>query len=94
MAKRRITKIHLVGGERHEHIAKMIWNDPEKPDEHIESTREQMVTFLTNKPREAYVYDAPTKTRVTVGVVKADPPYVRTYRDGEWQDNLLNLPQY
>ena len=94
MAKRRIVKIHLEGGTKHEHIAKMIWYDPSTPDDRYESTRAQMVSFVTNNPRQAYVYDAGTSTRVLVGVVKADPPYVRTYRDGEWQDNLLHLPEY
>ncbi len=94
MAKRRILKIHLEGGEKHEHIAKMIWADPDLISDKYESTRAQIVTFVVNNPGKAYVYDAPTETRVMVEVVKANPPYVRTHRDGEWQDNLLNLPRY
>lgn len=94
MAKRRIIKVHLEGGEKHQHITKMVWHHPDSPSDRTESTKAQMVTFVNNNPKETYVYDAPTKTRVLVGVVKADPPYVRTYRDGEWQDNLLNLPRY
>lgn len=95
MSKRRVTKIHLTGGEWHEHIEKMIWNDPETPDKHFESTREQMVNFVNNNPNgSAYVYDVPTQKRVSIGAVNATPPYVRTYADGEWQDNLLSLEGY
>lgn len=94
MAKRRVVKIHLVGGKYHRHIAKMIWYNPSSPDDRYESTRAQMVTFVRNNPGEAYVYDSPTKTRVIIKVVNANPPYVRTKKDGEWQDNLLHLPKY
>jgi hypothetical protein len=94
MSKRRVLKVHLEGGEKHEHITKMIWADPESIEDRHESTKAQMVEFVTKNPEGAYVYDAPTKTRVLLGVVKANPPYVRTYRDGEWQDNLLALPRY
>jgi hypothetical protein len=31
---------------------------------------------------------------VAVGVVDASPPYIRTYADGNWTDNLLALPRY
>lgn len=31
---------------------------------------------------------------VRVGVVKGDPPYLRTYADQTWNDNLLALPRY
>jgi hypothetical protein len=31
---------------------------------------------------------------VAVGVVKASPPYIRTYADGKWTNNLLALPEY
>jgi hypothetical protein len=32
--------------------------------------------------------------RVEVRVVNATPPYVQTYADGAWMDNLLALPRY
>jgi len=31
---------------------------------------------------------------VAVGVVHANPPYIRTYADGVWTDNLLALPRF
>lgn len=29
-----------------------------------------------------------------VGVVNAIPPYLRTYADGKWTNNLLSLPRF
>lgn len=31
--------------------------------------------------------------RAEVGVVHDDPPYLRTQRDGTWNDNLLAIPK-
>jgi hypothetical protein len=31
---------------------------------------------------------------VNVGVVNATPPYIKTYADEVWTDNLLALPRY
>lgn len=93
--QRRIIKIHLEGGEYHEHITKVIWIDPQvSPAARVESTKAQMVTFINANPRQAFVYDKPTDSRVLVGVVNAQTPYIRTYRDDEWQDNLLSLERY
>lgn len=33
-------------------------------------------------------------TTLLVGVVNANPPYIRTYADKGWTDNLLYLPRY
>jgi hypothetical protein len=53
-----------------------------------------MVDFLTKNPGDAYVSDG-TRS-VTVGVVRPEnrPPYIRTYADGVWTDNLLALPRF
>lgn len=92
---RRIIAVHLEGGERHEHITKVIWIDPQiSTIEKIESTKEQMVAFIDNNPGQTYVYDESTCTKILVGVVHVVPPYIRTYRDKKWQDNLLNLESY
>jgi hypothetical protein len=34
------------------------------------------------------------KNTVAVLVVDSSPPYLRTYADGKWTDNLLALPKY
>ena len=86
-----VIAVHMVGGERHEHIANLRWRTDGETDHH-ESTRTQMVTFLESNPGQAYVTDG-TMT-ASIGVVNATPKYVRTYADGVWTDNLLALPRY
>jgi len=49
-----------------------------------------MVEFI-NKGNSVYVQAGPD---VRVGVVDATPPYLRTYADGNWNNNLLSLPRF
>jgi hypothetical protein len=56
-----------------------------------EATITGMVKFI-NEGHSVKVSDG--KTRVDVGVVEANPPYIRTYADKKWSDNLLALPRY
>lgn len=86
-----ITKVHMSGGEKHEHIAKMKWRNPETGKED-ESTRQEMVDFIEKKNGSAKVKDG--SKDVDVLVVDASPKYVRTRADGKWTDNLLALPRY
>jgi hypothetical protein len=86
-----VTHIHLVGGERHEHISRVRWRNPGS-GQSGESTREEMVLWIGEEGGEAWVTDGVRNARV--GVVRAHPPYIRTYADGVWTDNLLALPRY
>jgi hypothetical protein len=86
-----ITAVHMVGGQYHEHIAEVRWRDP-SDDETGTSSRAEMVTFLRDKHGKAYVGSG--QSRVWVGDVDANPPYIRTYADGVWTNNLLALPRY
>lgn len=86
-----ITAVHLEGDEAHEHIASVRWTYPDT-GEHGTSTRAQMVEFLRRPNSRAYVADG--ERTVEVGVVNADPPYIRTHADGVWTNNLLALPRY
>jgi Protein of unknown function (DUF3892) len=86
-----ITERHMVGGQKHEHIAEVRWRDPADGGTGA-STRETMVDWIKNKGGKAYVSDG--TRQVAVGVVDASPPYIRTYADGVWTDNLLALPTY
>lgn len=85
----------MIGGERHEHIAEVKWRNVRTQDTG-RSSRAEMVGWLerstTNK---AIVGDYPTDY-VYVGVVhpKNSDPYIRTYANKEWTDNLLSLPEY
>lgn len=87
----RITAIRMVGSEHHQHIAEMKWLNPSTGATGA-SSREAMVKFVRDKPDQAYV-DGPNQSAY-LRVREANPPYVQTYADGTWSDNLLALPRY
>jgi hypothetical protein len=86
-----VTAVHMVGGEQHEHIGSVRWTNPATAAKG-ESTRQAMVEFLRTPGNRAVVTDG--KKTVEVGVVEANPPYIRTHADGIWTNNLLALPRY
>jgi len=59
-----------------------------------ESTKASMVDWIENKNGTAYVGTG--TSRVSVGVVRPQggAAYLRTYADGEWTNNLVNLPTF
>lgn len=88
-----ITEVHMsAGGTGHEHIAEVRWRNPQTEASGA-STREVMVNWIKNESGDARVQDAAGE-EARVGVVEANPPYIRTYADGIWNDNLLALPRY
>ena len=88
----KITAIHLVGTVHHQHIAEMKWINP-GTQETGTSTREAMVEFVRRSPGEAYV-QGPSEAAFLRVREAAEPPYVQTYADDTWTDNLLSLPRY
>lgn len=55
-------------------------------------TRQEAVDSINAKTNTFYTYAA--GNRATVGVVDGpNGPYLRTYADGQWNDNLLSLPE-
>lgn len=82
-----ITKPNVLSS--HEHITQIggagwKWN------------REDVIKSIEAKTNTFYVIDPATGKRAYVGVFRpADgrQPYIRTYADGVWTDNLLSLPQ-
>jgi hypothetical protein len=78
-------------GYGHQHIASVKWRDPSDGGTGS-STRAAMVDWI-NKGNVARVKDGAGHD-VAVGVVDANPPYIRTHADGVWTDNLLSLPNY
>lgn len=79
---------------------------PQSPHEHITHlgnpvgnwkwTREQVIASIEAKTNTFYVLDPYTRKRSDVGVVRplgGIAPYVRTYADGDWNNNLLSLNQ-
>ncbi len=79
--------------------------NPQSPHEHITHlgnpeagwkwTREQVIESIENKTNTFYVTDPTNGKRSEVGVVKPESgkPYLRTYADGQWNNNLLSLKQ-
>jgi hypothetical protein len=59
-------------------------------------TRELAIKKIDAKEEAFYTVDKTTGKKVYVGVVRGDgnkAPYLRTYADGKWQDNLLALKE-
>lgn len=71
----------------HQHISEVRWS---QPGEMENCTRAAMVNFI-NKGNATFVKGSPD---AQVGVVSANPPYLRTYADGNWNNNLLSLPRF
>jgi hypothetical protein len=58
--------------------------------------REEAIRRIDSKQEAFYTVDAHTQRRVYIGVVRGDgqkEPYLRTYADGKWNDNLLSLAE-
>jgi hypothetical protein len=78
---------------------------PQSPHEHITHlgnpaadwkwTREQVIESIDAKTNTFYVIDPHNGKRSDVGVVRpvGRAAYVRTYADGDWNNNLLSLDQ-
>ncbi|MGH2907610.1 MAG: DUF3892 domain-containing protein [Solirubrobacterales bacterium] len=58
-------------------------------------TREAVIASIDEKRNTFYVVDLTSGRRSDVGVVRAGgrAPYLRTYADGDWNNNLLSLNQ-
>jgi hypothetical protein len=79
--------------------------DPQSPHEHITHvgnpkggwkwTREQVIESIDAKANTFFVLAPNGGKRADIGVVRAAgrAPYLRTYADGVWNDNLLSLNQ-
>lgn len=59
-------------------------------------TREQVIASIEAKTNSFYVLDPRTGKRADVGVVRPNDgraPFLQTYADGDWNNNLLSLDQ-
>ncbi len=78
---------------------------PQSPHEHITHlgnpagnwmwAREKVVESIHAKTNTFYVLDPGNRKRADIGVVRepGKAPYLRTYADGRWDNNLLSLNQ-
>lgn len=57
--------------------------------------KEQVIASIDAKTNTFFVIDPYSGKRAYVGVVRpaGRDPYLRTYADGDWSDNLLSLPE-
>jgi hypothetical protein len=58
-------------------------------------TREQIIDSINNRSNTFYVLEK--GNRSVVGVINPQDgraPFLRTYADGAWNDNLLSLPEH
>jgi len=57
--------------------------------------REQVIQSIDNKTNSFFVLDPANGRRADIGVVRESgkAPYLRTYADGQWNNNLLSLNQ-
>ena len=89
----RITHIRLSGSTRtHEHITDLKWVGIES-GETGSSTKATLVEWIDDNGK-AYVGTG--STQVQVGVVRPNEgaPYLRTYADQTWTNNLLELLKF
>jgi hypothetical protein len=58
-------------------------------------TREQVIASIDARTNTFYVIDPVSGKRADIGVVREQgkAPYLRTYADGKWNNNLLSLNQ-
>jgi len=58
-------------------------------------TRERVIALIDAKTHTFYVIDPVSRKKAYVGVVReaGKQPYLRTYADGQWNNNLLSLNQ-
>lgn len=87
MAEARVTCIKkLTSNGSHEHITHVGVNGRTL-------TKDEVIRLIDSKTFTFYVQDTKTGKRANVGVVRPDSgqPYLRTYADGYWNDNLLSL---
>jgi hypothetical protein len=92
MATRYVAAIHLNGGVEHRHISQVVWMNSTTHKGGINSVSD-MVTFVDGGGN-LKVSDG--STEVSVGVVRPErgQPYLRTFRDKKWTDNLLAVSKY
>ena len=57
-------------------------------------TKAILVDWIDNDGGIAYVGSGANRVRVGVEKPAGRTPYLRTYADGEWRNNLVNLPTF
>lgn len=85
-----ITGIRCTNPPSCERISHVQWSTPINGKSGLTSVPE-FIKWLREAGNSAKVKVAGRE--VSVGIVEASPPYLRTYADGVYNDNLLSLPR-
>jgi hypothetical protein len=89
-----IRAIRLSGESGHEHISSLQWRNTQTGATG-QSTRQAIVEWLEeSKANQAVVANSGTWVYVGVRRPPQGPPYLSTYADGNWTNNLLALPRF
>lgn len=59
-----------------------------------DNDKASMVAFLQQKNATAYVGVGSTRVPVEVVRPQSEAPHLRTYADGKWTNNRVNLPTF
>lgn len=86
-----VTAVHMPNGDGHERIELFQWQNPNTL-ETGQATAEQVVAWI-EAGGDLRVRDL-AGGEFRIGVIAADPPYLRAYADGAWTDSLLSMPRY
>lgn len=88
-----VTHVRLSGGNGHEHIVSYQWRNPSDGKSGV-SDKPTMVTWVDKPENHAYVGSGAGRSEVGVVRPQNGQPYLRTYADGQWNNNLLPLPRF
>jgi len=88
-----ITHIRLSGGNGHEHIVSYQWRNPSDGNVGA-SDRPTMVAWVDQSENHAHVGSGASRSEVGVVRPQYGQPHLRTYADGQWNNNLLSLPRF
>ena len=80
------------GHRHHENISAIRWHDAESQYEG-ECTVAELVDLI-RAGTLVYVSDDAFERTALVRVVDAKPPYVRSWAQGKWGNDLLTLPRF
>jgi hypothetical protein len=89
-----ITHVRFSGFQKtHEAITTFRWKND--GDGKIgDSSKATMVDWIDNKKGRAFVSSGSTRVEVTTVHPSGGTPYLRTYADKVWTNNLVNLPTF
>lgn len=88
-----ITHIRLSGGNGHEHIVNYQWRNPGDGNTGG-SDKPAMVAWVDLPANRAFVGSGAGRSEVGVVRPQSGQAYLRTYADGQWNNNLLSLPRF